>query len=583
MIKKHSLHLKGKLVLFIGGLLLSLIVVLSGISYLCMDRAFNLSIAATKQAYDKEIKVAVENIVSALDANYKSYQDGKITEQQALDNAKAIVRDTRYNSGEGYFWADEADGLCAVHMNKEYEGTMRYDAKDLAGNYYIRNVIAAGNQEGGGYTEFYFTKPGEQGTFQKRAFTQKFEPYGWYISTGNYYDDINKAVASQNQQKMWSLFLLLLVSAALAVSGMLLMYRWAGKITGPIQNVTKRLHGLSLGDVQSPPSPVVMTEDETGVLTQATEQLIVMMRSIVQDITDHLLRIAQGDVTSAVEQEYIGDFIPIKESLQTIYTSLNRTLSTINESSQQVKSGADQVSYASQALASGASEQAAAIEELSQSIVNVSEQVNHNAASVGQATDYVVQTVSSIEESNHHMGQMLSAMNEMKVSSDQIGQIIKAIEDISSQTNILALNAAIEAARAGEAGKGFAVVADEVRVLAAKSAEAAKRTSLLINASIEAVADASRTTENTAAELSRVTETSEQVKVSIEEIDKASQEQAAAIAQITQGIEQISAVVQTNAATAQESSASSEELSAQAAILHDEVGRFQLAAEASDS
>ena len=171
---------------------------------------------------------------------------------------------------------------------------------------------------------------------------------------------------------------------------------------------------------------------------------------------------------------------------------------------------------------------------------------------------------------------MMAAMEEITDKSNEIGNIIKTIEDIAFQTNILALNAAVEASRAGIAGKGFAVVADEVRNLASKSSAASKDTAELIESSIKAVARGTQIANSTAQSLAKVVDQVRMASSNVEQIADAAEEQASAIEQVTVGINQISSVVQTNSATAEESAATSEELSSQADILKNLVAKFTL-------
>jgi methyl-accepting chemotaxis protein len=296
----------------------------------------------------------------------------------------------------------------------------------------------------------------------------------------------------------------------------------------------------------------------------------------IEEASKVLQKVAQGNMSVEMTGEYNGEYNKIKMELNHTIFSFNELLGQINISANQVAAGSKQVSDASQALSQGAIEQASAVEELKSSITALAGQTKQNDMSATQASKLISTTQTEANHGNEKMEHMLNSMYEINESSSNISKIIKVIDEIAFQTNILALNAAIEAARAGQYGKGFAVVAEEVRRLAAKSADAAKETTALIEGSISKVESGTKIANETAAMLSKISESIQKASVLVGDIATASNEQATAIVQIDKGITQVSAVVQTNSATSEESAASSEELSGQAEALLQMVGKFKL-------
>jgi methyl-accepting chemotaxis protein len=287
-------------------------------------------------------------------------------------------------------------------------------------------------------------------------------------------------------------------------------------------------------------------------------------------------KIADGDLDVNVDI-YTKDEIGIlAREFRKMTDNINDAMININSSAEQVASGSKQVSDSAQALSQGATEQASSIEELTASLEEISTQTKQNAVNANQANELALSCKDAAVKGNEQMKQMLKAMNEINEASNDISKIIKVIDEIAFQTNILALNAAVEAARAGQHGKGFAVVAEEVRNLAARSANAAKETTTLIESSINKSGEGTKIANSTASALNEIVEGVTKAATLVGEIATASNDQASAISQINQGLEQVSQVVQTNSATSEESAAASEELSSQAEVLKDMVNKFKL-------
>lgn len=369
----------------------------------------------------------------------------------------------------------------------------------------------------------------------------------------------------------------IIVMAASVVISIVVALLLAGSISKPMKACAKRMQLLVEGDLETP-VPKVSGRDETAMLARSTASLVEGLGTVINDISYLMTQLANQNLNIRTQhgEAYVGSFQNILLSMRHMKESLSDVLMQVHGSAGQVSSASQQLSAGAQTLSQGSVEQASAVEELASQVTEISEQAMETAKSAVDVRSQTHLAGEAISHCNQQMQSLTNAMDRIQTCSNEIGKILKTIEDIAFQTNILSLNAAVEAARAGEAGKGFAVVAEEVRTLAGKSAEAAKNTSVLIERSSEAVREGNGIARETADSLLEVVASIQTVAVSMDHIAAASDEQSSAVHQVSEGINQISMVVQNNSATAQQSASASEQLSAEATGLNQLVNRFTL-------
>ncbi|MCL2028941.1 MAG: methyl-accepting chemotaxis protein [Deltaproteobacteria bacterium] len=286
-------------------------------------------------------------------------------------------------------------------------------------------------------------------------------------------------------------------------------------------------------------------------------------------------------ITKMVTAMLVGVFLAVLVSLllsvfatRSIVQAMERIIENLLESAREVHGSSSQLTFASNILAEGATENAASLEETSAALEEFNSMTKRNADNALEANGLMTQAIKTVSEAENSMTHVIRAMEEISVSGNEIGKIIKSIDEIAFQTNLLALNAAVEAARAGEAGAGFAVVADEVRNLAIRSADAARNTADLIAATIANIGSGSEMVNTTAETFKTVGSHTAKVSELVSEVAEASREQSQGIAQITVALNEMDKVTQSNAASAEETASAAGQLSIQAGSLTAAVNDF---------
>lgn len=330
----------------------------------------------------------------------------------------------------------------------------------------------------------------------------------------------------------------------------------------PIEKVSAQMAVLAEGNFST---PLDLKEDdsEVGSMVAAISFMKKNIQGMVKEISDVLGQMGNGNYNVSVKQEYVGEFVEIKESLNIIGQKMRETLYTIRQVSNQIDRGSAQLACAADDLAEGTMTQATQVTELVGLVDRMTKSMERNAEETMQAVQLSTDASNTLMAGNEKMQQLKAAIGEISKCSEQIGTIISAIEDIASQTNLLSLNAAIEAARAGEAGKGFAVVADQVKNLAEESATAAGRTTKLIETTILAVEKGISIADETVANMTAVIEREEAATQKMNQIAEMLSRDVEDMHEVNTGISEVSAVVDNNSATSQETAAVSEEQKAQ--------------------
>ncbi|WP_187969525.1 methyl-accepting chemotaxis protein [Aquibium microcysteis] len=543
-----------------------------------------------------------ENAVSVFDAYHKLELSGELSQKEAQSRAMSAIGAMRYQ-GNGYFFIQNMDLIMLMHpIAPSLNGTDQSGLKDSQGRLVAVEMLKKVKEDGAGFVDYEWPKPGADVPAEKFAHVKAFAPWGWFVGTGVYVDDLDALFMSN----MLEYGIVLLIGLCILVP---LSFLIARSIARPVGELTGTMGRLAAGD-NSVAIPSIDRGDEIGQMAQAVQvfkdaalekirleaQAVDMRDSAEADRArseaekareaqeDHaavtalasgLASLARGDLTHRIEVQFAPKTQQLKDDFNAAMAQLQDTMSGIAGAIAAMRTGTSEISQAADDLARRTEQQAASLEETAAALDEITTTVRKTAAGARKAAEVSRDAKGGADRSSEVVRQAVRAMSQIEKSSEEIGQIIGVIDEIAFQTNLLALNAGVEAARAGEAGKGFAVVAQEVRALAQRSAEAAKEIKALISTSTAQVNEGVGLVGQTGEVLELIAGQVAEMSGLVQRIAESAQEQSTGLAEVNTAVGQMDQVTQQNAAMVEESTAASHSLAREAEQLAVLVSRFR--------